>query len=180
MGRLLCAAGLIVFAAGWATAQKPATAPANEPRSVRTVRSINSIGPDLKVPLCPSRFHDSLSTNGIAGPDDRNVTRPRVKTTVPALTTEQAIENSGKAHIGNYNVIVSVVVDTKGIPHDLCLQKSSGFGLDASAAAAVAQYRFEPAEKDGKPVKMRVPVEVRFQSPTPTPMGTAAAGEPPK
>lgn len=170
MGRVLGTASILILAASWAGAQKPATAPANEPRKVDTVRSPQSTGPDLKVPLCPAYFHDSLSGDGIAGQGDRDVTRPKVKTTVPAAITQQAIESAGKTHIGNFDVIVAAVVDAKGVPQDVCLEKSSGYGLDASAAAAVAQYRFDPAKKDGKPVKMRVPVEVRFVTPNPPPM----------
>lgn len=179
MSRVLSATWLLIVAGSLAAGQKPATSPANEPRSVRTVRSPHSMGPDLKVPLCPASFHDSLRTNGIAGADDNNVTLPKVKKSVPALITQQAIASAGKTHIGNYLVIVNVVVNTKGVPGNLCLQKSSGYGLDASAANAVVDYRFYPAEESGKPVPTRVPIEVRFVTPTPTPMGAPmATGEP--
>lgn len=154
-------------AAAWA--QK--TAPANETKTPAPVRSIHSIGKDWTVPLCPSRFHDGLSRNGIAGPQDKDVTPPTVSKPAPAAITEQAIAASGKSHIGNYLVIVNVVVDAKGVPSNLCLQKSTGYGLDAAAAAAVPQYHFNPAKKNGKPVRIRVPVEVRFVSPE---IGTGA------
>jgi len=161
-------------------AQQPSTSPANESRMPVTVRSLNSIGSDLAVPLCPQRFHDRLARNGIAAQNETGVTPPRTKTSVPALMTQQAIEGAGKTHIGNFSVIVNVVVDKKGIPHDLCLRKSSGYGLDASAAAAVEQYRFDPAKENGRPVKSRVPVEVRFVTPVPPPIGTPRTGVPPK
>lgn len=148
-------------------AQQPGTAPANESRTPGTVRSINSMAGDYTIPLCAARFHDSLKTDHIAGPHDIGVTRPKIVHTVPALITQQAIDASGRTHIGNYNVIVNVVVNTKGNPTELCLQKSSGYGLDAAAANAVEQYRFDPAAKGGHPVKMRIPVEVRFLSQTP-------------
>jgi len=180
MGKVFHSAWLLVVIPSWALAQKPATAPANEPRSVRTVRSPHSMGPDLKVPLCPAHFDDSLRTNGIAGGRDRGVTPPRVKTRVPALMTQQAIAGPGKTHIGNFNVIVSVVVDAQGVPQDLCLSKSSGYGLDASAATAVGQYRFEPAKNDGKPVKMRIPVVVRFAGETPPESPQPIPGKPGK
>lgn len=152
-----------VGAAAWA--QKPATSPDDESRTPGPVRSIHSMGKDFIVPMCPSRFHDSLRGNGIAGPHDQGVTRPTVSKAYPAAITQQAIAASGKTHIGNYIVIVNVVVSTKGVPTALCLQKSSGYGLDAATAAAVPQYRFHPAEKNGKPVRIRVPVEVRFANP---------------
>lgn len=180
MTRVLCAASLLILAGGLAAGQKPATSPANEPRLVRTVRSRHSVGADLKVPLCPSEFHDSLQSDGIAGARDKDVTLPQVKKSVPALITQQAIKGAGTTHIGNYLVIVNVVVNTKGIPSHLCLQKSSGYGLDASAANAVSDYRFDPAKENGKPVRIRVPVEVRFVAPTPTAMGEPHTGLPPK
>ncbi|MDR3752743.1 MAG: energy transducer TonB [Terracidiphilus sp.] len=180
MCKLFGTVSLLIIAASCAAAQNPATSPANEPREVGTVRSLHSMGPDLKVPLCPAHFHDSLRANSIAGPQDKDVTPPKAKTTVPAPITQDAVMGAGKTHIGNFEVIVSVIVDTKGVPHDLCLRKSSGYGLDASAAAAVGQYRFDPAKQGGKPVRARVPVEVRFLTPTPPPMGTPRTGEPPK
>lgn len=90
--------------------------------------------------------------------------------------TQQAMDAAGKTHTGNFNVIVNVVVDTKGAPHDLCLQKSAGYGLDASAADAVSRYRFRPATKNGHPVRIRMPVKVRFVTPTPTPMDAPLTG----
>src|ERR1700761_5239088 len=166
MGRLVSvqtvAAILCVVGFGAAAfAQNPPTAPDNETRTPAPVRSIHSLSKDWTVPLCPSHFHDSLSTNGIAGPHDLDVTRPTVSKSFPAAITQQAIAASGKTHTGNFTVIVNVVVDTKGVPSKLCLQKSTGYGLDAAAAAAVPEYRFNPAKKNGKPVPIRVPVEVR-------------------
>lgn len=177
MGKVLRTALLLTIAAGFTFGQEPATSPANESRQVRSVRSPNAMGADLRVPLC-QHFHDSLLRNGIAGPDDRDVTPPKLKTTVPARMTIEAIRDSQRTHIGNFSVIVDVVVDEKGVPQDPCLAKSTGYGLDGSAAAAVVQYRFDPAKKNGKPVRMRVPVEVHFVNPTPTPKGTPLPGTP--
>ncbi len=179
MGRMLLLFAVVSLAT-CIVAQQPSTSPANESRKPVTVRSLNSIGADLAVPLCPQRFHDSLPRNGIAAQNEKGVTPARIKTTVPAPMTQQAIDGAGKTHIGNFNVIVNVAVDKKGDPYDLCLQKSSGYGLDASAAAAVRQYRFDPAEQNGRPVKSRVPVEVRFVTPNPPPIGVPRTGEPPK
>jgi protein TonB len=170
----------LVSLATFIAAQQPSTSPDNESRTPVTVRSLNSIGSDLAVPLCPQHFSDSLAHNGVAAPNEKGVSSVRIKTTVPALTTQQAIDASGNTHIGNFTVIVNVLVDTKGVPHDLCLQKSSGYGLDASAAAAVAQYRFDPARKGEKPVRARVPVEIRFLTSSPPQMGQPRLGLPPK
>lgn len=166
-----------LFMASLSFAQQPPLAPANETRTPVTIRSINSNGADLLVPLCPVHFHDSLDTNGIAGPTDRNVKPAKVKNNVPPIFTSAAIDAAGKTHIGNFLVIVNVLVDVKGNPHDICLEKSSGYGLDASAAATVAEYSFEPAKNHGKPVPMRIPVEVRFVNPVADLIHTASSSE---
>jgi TonB family protein len=95
------------------------------------------------------------------------VVRPKIVHTVPALMTAQAITAGGPAQSGNFHVVVNVVVDPKGNPTALCLQTSSGYGLDAAAATAVAQYHFDAAKKDGRPVEMRIPVQVRFVTQSP-------------
>jgi len=38
-----------------------------------------------------------------------------------------------------------------------------GMGLDEKAVGAVRQYKFKPATKDGKPVKVELTVDVNFQ-----------------
>jgi protein TonB len=36
-------------------------------------------------------------------------------------------------------------------------------GLDEKAVEAVRQYKFKPATKDGKPVKVELSIDVNFQ-----------------
>lgn len=169
---------LACLLAMYAAAQQPATAPANESTTPATIRSPHSIGADLAVPLCPEHFSDGLAHDGIATQNEKGITPASAKTTVPALMTQQAVEAGGLTHVGNFSVVVGAIVDTKGLPHDVCLEKSSGYGLDASAAKAVGQYTFIPAKRDGRPVKSRVPVEVRFVAQNPPPMGAPRSGEP--
>ena len=42
--------------------------------------------------------------------------------------------------------------------------KSAGHGLDVQAEEAVRRYKFAPATKDGKPVPMRIVVELNFKT----------------
>jgi TonB family protein len=169
--------GLALLAAVGAIGQQPVqpapTAPANESRRPTTVRSPNSSGADLAVPLCESRFHDSLARNGIANAHEARVIPPEIKTKVPAQITREAINAGSTTHITNYLVVMDVVVDTEGHPTQACLAQSSGYGLDASAATAVEQYRWEPATRSGRPVKMRTPVHFQFVNPLPPPRSPA-------
>jgi protein TonB len=59
-------------------------------------------------------------------------------------------------------VILSVVVGTDGMPHDITVVQGLGHGLDEKAVAAVKQWRFEPGKKDGKAVQATVRMEVTF------------------
>jgi protein TonB len=60
-------------------------------------------------------------------------------------------------------VLVALVVSSKGLPVDVRIARSVDKDIDQSAVDAVKQWRFEPARKDGKPVAVKVTVEIRFQ-----------------
>lgn len=60
-------------------------------------------------------------------------------------------------------VILSVLVDENGNPLSVAKLKSSGNAdLDQAAATAVRKWRFRPAKLDGRPVKARLQIPVRF------------------
>jgi TonB family protein len=61
-------------------------------------------------------------------------------------------------------VIVSTLINEQGLPTDVRVEKSLGYGLDEEAVKAVGQYRFKPSQKDGRPVAVRVHIEVNFQT----------------
>lgn len=59
--------------------------------------------------------------------------------------------------------ILWLIVDDQGNPRDIRVVRGLGFGLDARAIAAVKQWRFHPAMKDGRPVNVQISVEVGFR-----------------
>jgi TonB family protein len=59
--------------------------------------------------------------------------------------------------------VVALLVGTDGKPEQVRMVKSLGPEFDRAAVAAVARYRFEPALKHGKPVPVKVNVEVNFR-----------------
>jgi TonB family protein len=61
------------------------------------------------------------------------------------------------------SVELSITVGIDGIPHDIVVTKSLGYGLDENAVAAVQQWKFDPAAEDGKPIPARITVEVSFR-----------------
>lgn len=79
-----------------------------------------------------------------------------VRVTRPELTPEaRAVGAEGR-------VRMSLIVDDLGQPQQVQVIEGLGFGLDEAAAKAVAQWRFRPAMKDGKPVWVRLRMSVKF------------------
>ncbi len=60
-------------------------------------------------------------------------------------------------------VVVALVVDPSGMPRRVHVIRHLGMGLDEKAIQAVEQYRFKPAEYQGRPVPVEVNIEVNFQ-----------------
>lgn len=60
------------------------------------------------------------------------------------------------------DVSVDIVVGADGLVHAARLVRDPGMGLGESALNTVKTYRFKPSMKDGKPVAVRVTVEVGF------------------
>ena len=55
-----------------------------------------------------------------------------------------------------------LVVGTDGRPSNIRVLSSLGMGLDEKAIEAVRTWKFEPAMKDGHPVRVEIAVEVDF------------------
>ena len=60
-------------------------------------------------------------------------------------------------------VSLTAVVNSAGIPEDIEVAKGLDPDLDAAAVKAASDWRFKPAEKSGKPVAVRVKIEVNFR-----------------
>jgi TonB family protein len=61
-------------------------------------------------------------------------------------------------------VLISLTVNEQGLPTDLHVERSLGYGLDENALGCVSQYRFQPArDRDGNPVAAHISVEVSYR-----------------
>lgn|GEM_PF-2181653 len=112
---------------------------ANRPIAVRTEMAIESA--------------DSMQGSKV----DR-LPKPGPRNLPPAYPA--AARQSG--HSGR--VLLSVLVAVDGTAQDVQLAKSSGYpSLDEAALAAVKQWRFEPARRNGAAVKFSIDVPIRFR-----------------
>jgi TonB family protein len=59
--------------------------------------------------------------------------------------------------------ILWLIVDEQGNPRNIRVVRGLGHGLDEKAMAAVKEWRFQPAMKDGHPVNVQISVEVGFR-----------------
>jgi TonB family protein len=89
---------------------------------------------------------------------------PGAGVSVPRATYQPDPEYSDEArelkHQGT--VLIGLVVDASGSPIDLQIQRPTGLGLDEKAVAAVSTWKFEPSQKDSKPVAVAISVEIQF------------------
>jgi protein TonB len=86
------------------------------------------------------------------------VSAPQLITKVDPEFSEEA----RKAKVQG-NVLVSILVNTNGLPSNVKVIRGIGMGLDEKAVEAVKQWKFKPAMENGKPVLVEVDVEVNFQ-----------------
>ncbi len=60
-------------------------------------------------------------------------------------------------------VVVAMEIGTDGVPTDVTLVQSSGFGsLDQAAMQAARKYKFQPPMRDGRLVTAKVEVPFKF------------------
>lgn len=77
----------------------------------------------------------------------------RVEARYPAVAADAAPSGT---------VLLDAVIEDDGVPKILRVVRSLSWEFDEAAIAALEQWRFSPAEKDGQPVKVRMDVEMKF------------------
>lgn len=87
-----------------------------------------------------------------------SVLAPRALSTPDPEYTEQARESKLQGMC-----VLRLVVGADGKPRDIHVVRSLGMGLDEKAVAAVSQWAFAPATKDGLPVPVQISVQVSFR-----------------
>jgi TonB family protein len=83
----------------------------------------------------------------------------------PGVTPPQAVRvvNLRAPRVGAAGtVVLDVVLLEDGTPRIVRILRSLGSDADDIAVRAFEQWRFSPAQKDGRPIKVRMNAEVRF------------------
>ena len=87
-----------------------------------------------------------------------SVLAPRPLATPDPEYTEQAREAKLQGVC-----VLGLIVGVDGKPRDIRVIRKLGMGLDEKAVAAIGQWTFAPATKDGTPVPVQISVQVRFK-----------------
>ena len=104
------------------------------------------------IPATPGRDLGKVYTvgDGVAAP-------------IPIYKPEPPYTKEAKAAKLQGTGVYSAVIDDSGNVADVQVKRSLEKGLDESAAQTVRSWKFKPATKDGKPVAVRVVIEVSFR-----------------
>jgi protein TonB len=110
-------------------------------------------------------FHFALASQSKSDDGDQDekvydlgpgVAPPRVTKQVPPRQSG----NRGVRIVGS--VIVALVVSSHGVPKDVRVTKGLDKEVDQNTVEAVEQWRFAPAQRDGKPIAVRISLEIAF------------------
>ena len=84
------------------------------------------------------------------------ITPPRVTKQVPPKeSTSRGVRVVG-------SVTVALIVSSKGVPRNVHVVKGLDKEVDQNTIEAVEQWRFAPAQKDGKAVAVKISLEIEF------------------
>ncbi len=98
--------------------------------------------------------------------DSPTIYTPGNGVSLPQATRQVKADYTAEAKANRIegNVFLDVIVLADGKVGDVKVAKSLDtiYGLDANAVKAMKQWEFKPGTKDGKPVAVRVHVEMTF------------------
>jgi TonB family protein len=84
----------------------------------------------------------------------------------PKIISQVDPQYSEKARKAKFNgiCVLSIIVEPDGTPSNVVVKTSLGMGLDEKAIEAVKKWRFQPAMKDGHPVRYGpLAIEISFR-----------------
>lgn len=111
--------------------------------------------------FCTGSLSAQLATLGRGRQCDPN---SEYCTTMPRITYSPAPEYSDEARMANREgtCTLTLVVKVDGHVSDVNVASGLGMGLDEKAIETVKKWRFSPATRKGKPVPMKIAVDIDF------------------
>jgi TonB family protein len=94
-----------------------------------------------------------------------NAPRIGAGVTTPKVLHKTEPAYSEEARVAKYEgtVVLAVEIASNGSAQNIRVMRGLGLGLDENAVAAVSQWLFQPATKDGAPITVQATIEVNFR-----------------
>ena len=129
-----------------------------------TLRDTPAAGGAPKQPLFPVRPLTPGDTSAKSQPEAPLGYKPGEGVSAPVLVKEVKPRYTADAKDAKIQGVVTLecVVNADGSVGDVEVTKPLDAGLDEEAIKAVTQWRFQPGKKDGKPVPVRITLEMTF------------------
>jgi TonB family protein len=80
----------------------------------------------------------------------------------PLLTPDPEYSEAARQAGFRGQVRVSLVVDKDGNPRNIQVLDPAGLGLDEASVNAIQRWKFQPGQKEGRPVNVETQVEAGF------------------
>jgi TonB family protein len=120
----------------------------------------NAIGSGRREPLASTKGAPMPKLAPIAG-----VYRVGGSVSAPTIVSKTDPPYSEEARVAKYSatVVLQLVVGVDGSAQDIKVVRAAGFGLDDCAVSTLAQWRFNPGQKDGSAVPVFATVQINFR-----------------
>jgi TonB family protein len=86
-----------------------------------------------------------------------------IRPALPAVTSEPHVDPDDLRGVAEGNVVVEVVIDESGAIVRKSVVQSMGPAIDAKVLAALENWRFRPATRDGVPIPSKQDVVYHFK-----------------
>jgi len=120
----------------------------------------------LLLPLLAAAHSDEAKDKKQTGDEEEQVYALTADITPPRVTKQVNPDYSPGARGVRVkgSVLVEMVVSSHGAPRNARVVRGLDKEIDEAVVAAVKQWQFAPGKKNGKPVAVRVQVEIEFHS----------------
>jgi TonB family protein len=128
-------------------------------KSERAQRASNPEPSTAENNSAPAPFAGSPYGSLSEGPSAGEEIRPAL----PAVTSEPHVDPDELRGVAEGNVVVEIVIDERGAIVRKSVVQSMGPAIDAKVLAALENWRFRPATRDGVPIPSKQDVVYHFK-----------------
>jgi len=125
--------------------------------------SMRSLVAFLLLALPIAAFQVVIGSPTNPGPDGIYRVGGGVSPPMPIYKPEPKYPEDARARNVEGEVLLTVVIDAKGVPGSVSVTRSLDPSLDQEAILTAQQWRFKPGMKDGNPISVRATIAMTFR-----------------